>query len=372
MSYVIRPLNEADDAEMEALEALLRASDDEMLGGHEVRAVQQAREGLADNEFRRIRYFVADHRSEGIVACAFTRATLVENTDRLLFFLVVSAQHRGRGVGTKLADAAVALARNLGRPTLAMSAALPATCDPHDPDLPSTRIATRLGLSPVALDIARAAPLPLTESVREAAERQVASRSGEYVMECWRDRTPSNRIDDMVAMLNQFAADEPLEDKATQPTAWTRQRLANAEQWALNVGRTSLTVAAVDREGRLVGFSEVQRSRAPGSTIAWQRDTVVLPAHRGHGLGLRMKLATHRDLASSGVQSVVTWNSQANPYMIGINETLGYRIVSREVGYRGSSFPLTTRERRHGLVLLSGPPGHIITDETVAAALDEE
>jgi hypothetical protein len=62
----------------------------------------------------------------------------------------------------------------------------------------------------------------------------------------------------------------------------------------------------------------------------------VFEAHRGHRLGLALKLATHRRLAEDfpEVRRIVTWNSHVNPWMIHVNEQLGYEIAYREVTYQ--------------------------------------
>jgi hypothetical protein len=50
--------------------------------------------------------------------------------------------------------------------------------------------------------------------------------------------------------------------------------------------------------------------------------------HRGHRLGLLVKVAMHPWLARAepGVRDVFTWNSQTKAHMIAINERLGYRV----------------------------------------------
>src|SRR5699024_5037425 len=72
-------------------------------------------------------------------------------------------------------------------------------------------------------------------------------------------------------------------------------------------------------------------------TVGWQENTLVMPDHRGHRLGLALKVATHRQLRERAPQlrSLVTWNSHVNPWMIEINEKLGYEIVYREMVLQG-------------------------------------
>ena len=71
-------------------------------------------------------------------------------------------------------------------------------------------------------------------------------------------------------------------------------------------------------------------------TIAAQEDTSVLRAHRGHRLGLRMKLAMLDWLREErpDVDAVDTWNAPDNAPMIAINEALGCRKVAEAVRFR--------------------------------------
>ena len=70
----------------------------------------------------------------------------------------------------------------------------------------------------------------------------------------------------------------------------------------------------------------------PGTAI--QTDTLVLREHRGHALGLAMKVANLGALQREkpGLRFVRTWNADTNTHMIAINRQLGFRIVgwSRE------------------------------------------
>ena len=95
-------------------------------------------------------------------------------------------------------------------------------------------------------------------------------------------------------------------------------------------GVTLLTAAAVAPEGHLAGYTELglmSTGREHGQT--W--NTLVLPGHRGHGLGMWIKLANleaARRLRPE-LRRVTTWNAEANQHMIAINEAIGFRPVRR-------------------------------------------
>ena len=62
--------------------------------------------------------------------------------------------------------------------------------------------------------------------------------------------------------------------------------------------------------------------------IACQADTAVARAHRGHRLGLLLKIDALRWLAAAEpqVELVETWNNADNRFMVSVNERLGYRL----------------------------------------------
>ena len=71
---------------------------------------------------------------------------------------------------------------------------------------------------------------------------------------------------------------------------------------------------------------------------AFQEDTSVVRAHRGHRLGLLMKaamLALDQRRAPRAGAAIDTWNDATNHHMIAINERLGASVVATHQGFRG-------------------------------------
>ena len=78
--------------------------------------------------------------------------------------------------------------------------------------------------------------------------------------------------------------------------------------------------------GRLVGYTSIQLPEDPPH-LAFQHDTLVTREHRGHGLGLALKLANLRVLAERlpQVRTVRTWNAAENAHMLAVNTAMGFR-----------------------------------------------
>jgi hypothetical protein len=57
-----------------------------------------------------------------------------------------------------------------------------------------------------------------------------------------------------------------------------------------------------------------------------QGDTIVLREHRGHRLGMLLKLANldHLQRLAPGHPSVTTYNAEENRHMLSVNEDVGF------------------------------------------------
>ena len=70
-------------------------------------------------------------------------------------------------------------------------------------------------------------------------------------------------------------------------------------------------------------------SRQDHPGFGGQYDTSVVRAHRGHRLGLLLKIEMLRWLGDAEPQLRVldTWNAATNSHMIAVNERLGYSVI---------------------------------------------
>ena len=74
----------------------------------------------------------------------------------------------------------------------------------------------------------------------------------------------------------------------------------------------------------------------PEKTAVYQDDTLVLGPHRGHALGLRMKLANLVALAETDPSRtrIYTWNADENAHMLAINIALGFEPTAIESAWQ--------------------------------------
>jgi RimJ/RimL family protein N-acetyltransferase len=80
----------------------------------------------------------------------------------------------------------------------------------------------------------------------------------------------------------------------------------------------------------VVAYSDLATTvHEPGRAYQW--GTLVDPAHRGHRLGLAVKVANLRLLQEErpDVARLTTYNAEVNSHMIGVNEAMGFRPIAR-------------------------------------------
>lgn len=175
--------------------------------------------------------------------------------------------------------------------------------------------------------------LDLTSADRAAwraeADRLAAAASG-YSLHSWVGPAPDEVVAGIAEMDSRFLSEAPLRDLTMEPERIDVARIRAAERSKEARGRLDYgTVARHDATGEIVAWTELSRPHCP----AWYVDqgvTLVLPEHRGHRLGMLVKLANQLRVldAEPAATTVTTWNAEENSHMIGINESLGFRPVA--------------------------------------------
>jgi len=153
--------------------------------------------------------------------------------------------------------------------------------------------------------------------------------SAGYSLVSWTAPTPEEYLD-QVAAINRTLYDAPHDPSIEEPV-WDAARVIAADRRTRRMGVRAHTVAARhDASGELGGLTLVEVS-PERPEWAFQALTAVSRAHRGHRLGLRLKLAMLELLASQEPQvtRILTSNSETNEHMISINETLGYYVLGK-------------------------------------------
>ncbi|GAB2541375.1 GNAT family N-acetyltransferase [Brachybacterium huguangmaarense] len=342
LPVTIRPLDLGSDAEIEQYIALDRALDEHAFGGSEATTVERKRAELADSPYWTSRRWVAVAETmegaQSIVGRAGVQLATRENTDTAYVGAAVHPAFRGHGIGTALVEQAIVPAvRECGRSLVSAWVEIPAEGEIEDPSTPAVRLSRRFGLERRSVGVCRVLPLPLDAALLERLGAEAEERIGDYRIEVWDDVVPEEHLAAYGALLHQLDLDDPDEDVEDEPAEYTPERIRTSEERRRASGTRAIIAVAIAPDGTFAGNSEIHIGTGEGTTLGWQENTLVMPEHRGHRLGLALKVATHRLLAerAPGLRVLVTYNSHVNPWMIAINEKLGYRVRSREIAYQG-------------------------------------
>lgn len=147
--------------------------------------------------------------------------------------------------------------------------------------------------------------------------------------------TPDDQVEDVVAL---FAAinDAPMTDPDTEPDVWDAGRVRAYDAAMAARRQTVYRVMARHRPtGAWAGHTVLCVDEFDPS-VGHQEDTSVVGDHRGHRLGLRLKIEMLRWIAEERpeMRSTQTWNSVENHHMLAVNEALGTQVVDRHLSMR--------------------------------------
>jgi GNAT superfamily N-acetyltransferase len=256
--------------------------------------------------------------ADGPAGCYLLELPDRENVTLGTAVLAVPPLRRRRGIGTAVLAHCAAQARAAGRTTLQASAA---------PGSPGEAFARAAGAAGGLTDVRRVLRTAgLTPERLAGLRAEAEAHAAGYSLLTWTGPAPEEHID-QVAGLYGALGDAPREAGMAAPHMDAGRVRAIELTTADPVFGLYSVAARHDASGDLAALSQVI-TNAEVPAHALQALTAVSRPHRGHRLGLLVKVAMHEWLASAepGVRDVFTWNAQANGHMIGINERLGYEV----------------------------------------------
>ena len=283
---------------------------------------EQQRMSLDDEDSRKeLLAARADGATVGVARLDFP---LKDNLHLCETVLVVHPDARRRGIGRKLDDEVVRRIRAAGRTTVLTM------CDepPGTEGRSTGRLAgTALGYDVAQTEVRRDIDLPLDPERVIELERTCAPYAVDYTVRTWWDRCPDDLVDDRAHLGEAMSTDVPLDKMDWQPEVWDADRLRRQEALAQSIDRTFVSAGAVHvPTGRLVAYTDMAIPRS-APRRAYQCDTLVLREHRGHRLGMLLKLTALQELHRASPQTafISTWNARENAPMIAVNDALGAR-----------------------------------------------
>lgn len=264
-----------------------------------------------------------DGRPVGLAHCWFP---MTDNVDKAYCTVEVEPQARGRGLGTALLETVLDEIRGRARAEVLSELLVPLDAGDHHP---YRRFADRHGFAVASSDSMRHLALPVDPALLDDLEaRAQASWAGRYHLETYVGGVPEHLQPSLCDTENQLAVDAPAGAVEFEPESLTPERYRERMRLFNGMGRERFTTVAVDAEGQVVAYTDLVVGAGTRTSVG-QWGTLVRREHRGHRLGLAVKVENLRRLQAAHPERtvVMTGNADVNAHMLAINEALGFRLV---------------------------------------------
>lgn len=241
---------------------------------------------------------------------------------------------RERGIGSALHDRLVEFARTEGKTVMqdyVTERVSDATTVIPSPtgfgsvprDTASSRFLLKHGY--VLEQVGRMSRLELPVDVSALLREASAAAGPDYEIRSFTHGTPDDLLADMALLRQSMGSDAPSAGMETADV-WTAERVRADDEAMKSSPRTMLTAMAhYLPTGEVAGYTEMDIPPENHRPIA-QGDTIVLSAHRGHRLGMLLKVSNILRLSdvAPGHPAITSSNAEDNIHMLAVNEKIGF------------------------------------------------
>lgn len=267
---------------------------------------------------------------DAVVSIGQIGMPLLDNTRTATVEVGTAVAHRRRGHGSTMLHRLIGIARDHGRDVLFAEVFYPCQAAPDGRGEVGPEFVTRHGFGFALGDLHRVLDLPVAASTLTELAALAQMRHEGYRIEVFTAPVPERWLPSYAALDARVDTEAPTGDLEVEPQTVDPAAFREQERLTAARGRTTCAAVALDRHDRVVAFSAVAVPAAePGRCYQW--GTLVDTPHRGHRLGLAVKVANLRQLQEQYPQlrSMTTINAESNRHMVAINDQLGFRPVER-------------------------------------------
>lgn len=313
-----------DDAGVEAWHGVYAASEYADRGPDaDVWQLEEQRQELQQVSDRARRQAWLVRESDGRpVASGWLALTLRDNTHLARCGIFVLPAARRRGHGTRLLDLLESQARAAGRGVLVAFTHWPFAVGADGGSAAGVAFGRAHGFDLALGEVRRSLRLPvaLPEPPPEASA---------YTIRAFAGPVPDDIVEGWAALDAAIETEAPTGELDLEPRPAAVAQVRETEALIAAQGRTTVNAVALSAGGEVAAYTQV--AVPPREPVAYQWGTMVARRHRGHRLGLAVKVAALELLQRDHprMRTVCTYNAEVNRHMIAVNEALGFEPVER-------------------------------------------
>lgn len=265
-----------------------------------------------------------------IVVSGQIRMSLRDNLQQADVEVFVHPSHRRRGHGTHMLEHLETVARGHGRTILNAEASWPYDGAADGAGSAGAEFLLDNGFRFGLGDVMRFLDLPVDDRLLDSLAAEVAPHHAAYELRSWAGRVPEQLEVGWADLESSLMVEAPVGDMERERESADVGELRRRQDTIEAQGRTLFKTVALDGKGWPVAYTTlVTGVHDPANAFQW--GTLVRREHRGHRLGLAVKVANLRAFQATTpiAARLITWNAEVNVHMVGVNERLGFRPVER-------------------------------------------
>ncbi|WP_309127572.1 GNAT family N-acetyltransferase [Microbacterium sp.] len=324
----IARIDPADSREFDAWwDAYAAARRDDMGENALIWSREEARAELQQASATMERRAYLARRDGVVVGSASLALPQKDNRHSASIGVTVPRAHRRGGVGSALLAHVEAAAADAGRRTLRAETSWPASATPDGAGAPGREFARRHGYDLALGDLQNRLRLPVAGEIID--ELLAEAPAAGYTLRSWVGPVPEEFVAEWAALDALLDTEAPtgrldIETASAEVDDFRADEALQGRQ-----GRTSFGTIALAPDGRIAAYTQVVVSSEDGNAYQW--GTLVRREHRGHRLGLRVKLENLRMLQrhSPEAPAIHTYNAESNEHMLAVNARLGFEVTGR-------------------------------------------
>jgi GNAT superfamily N-acetyltransferase len=268
-------------------------------------------------------------RGDRVVTTGWMQGSTVDNVDLADVLICCAPADRGQGYAASMLAHVEEQARDRGRRRLVGDVNWPHELGAAGDGSPDLEWAQRQGFELGLVDVQRRLALPVPAGRLEELAAEAATCHQGYQLRSFTGPVPDDLVEGWAALNATLSTEAPMGEIDRQAETTDVAAIRAEETMIERQGRVKIGAAAVSPDGDVVAYSDLALT-VHESERAYQWGTLVRPDHRGHRLGMAVKVANLRTLSETQPQitTVVTFNADVNAPMVAVNDQLGFRPVS--------------------------------------------